>query len=54
MPLADTSEAYICIYECTFCEKCSAEMQQACPNCENELAKRPRKVKACAVCEPAS
>src|SRR5438105_2718054 len=26
-------EAYICSYECTFCENCSNEMKSVCPNC---------------------
>jgi hypothetical protein len=26
-------------------------MHSACPNCSNELVQRPRKVKACEVCE---
>jgi hypothetical protein len=50
-PLAATAEAFICSYECTFCKDCAAEMHSACPNCSNELVQRPRKVKACEVCE---
>lgn len=37
------SNAYICVYECTFCEDCSVEMSFNCPNCGGELVKRPRK-----------
>lgn len=35
--------AMICSYECTFCEKCSAEMKNLCPNCGGELVPRPRR-----------
>jgi hypothetical protein len=35
--------AMICSYECTFCEKCSAEMRNLCPNCGGELVPRPRR-----------
>ncbi len=36
------SEAYICTYECTFCGKCTREMNSVCPNCGGELVRRPR------------
>jgi hypothetical protein len=39
------SEACICSYECTFCEKCSVEMEFSCPNCKGELVKRPKRKK---------
>jgi hypothetical protein len=35
--------AMICSYECTFCDKCSAEMKNLCPNCGGELVPRPRR-----------
>lgn len=35
----------ICSYECTFCEKCAAEMKNVCPNCGGELVRRPRRSK---------
>jgi hypothetical protein len=35
--------AKICSYECTFCEKCAAEMKNVCPNCGGELVQRPRR-----------
>lgn len=31
--------AFICSFECTFCESCAAD--RACPNCGGELARRP-------------
>jgi hypothetical protein len=37
--------AMICSYECTFCEKCAAEMKSVCPNCGGELVRRPRRNK---------
>lgn len=35
--------AFICSYECTFCEKCSQELRATCPNCGGELVRRPRR-----------
>ena len=40
---ADTSDARICSYECTFCASCAAEMSDTCPNCSGELLPRPRR-----------
>ncbi|WP_062047385.1 DUF1272 domain-containing protein [Bacillus sp. JCM 19034] len=37
------TDAYICIHECTFCEACTQEMSNICPNCNGELVRRPRK-----------
>jgi len=36
------SEAFICVYECTFCRDCSASLNSICPNCSGELVPRPR------------
>jgi hypothetical protein len=41
---ADSPEARICSYECTFCRMCSTAMQNVCPNCGGELVPRPRRV----------
>lgn len=41
--------AYICSYECTFCENCTRWFQDRCPNCGGELMKRPRRVVATGV-----
>ena len=38
--------AYICSYECTFCESCSESMKHVCPNCSGELLRRPRRLAA--------
>ena len=41
-PLRPEDEAYICIYECTFCPDCTSERDGICPNCGGELVRRPR------------
>ena len=41
--LTDDGEAFICSYECTFCQDCSKEMNSICPNCGGELVARPRR-----------
>jgi biotin operon repressor len=35
--------AYICSYECTFCEDCASDHKHTCPNCAGELVLRPRR-----------
>ncbi len=37
------SDAYICSYECTFCNTCTKEMDSVCPNCGGELVARPKR-----------
>ena len=37
-----SDEAFICIYECTFCATCAEAMAAVCPNCRGELVRRPR------------
>ena len=38
----NSSEAYICSFECTFCLTCKENFEnQACPNCGGELVRRP-------------
>ncbi|QGQ45326.1 DUF1272 domain-containing protein [Metabacillus sediminilitoris] len=32
-------EAYICVHECTFCEGCTLDMFNICPNCNGDLVK---------------
>jgi uncharacterized protein len=39
--LPENGIAMICSYECTFCEKCTEEMKNVCPNCGGELVRRP-------------
>jgi uncharacterized protein len=35
------SAAYICSYECTFCEACASGRSFICPNCNGNLTLRP-------------
>jgi len=37
--------AFVCSYECTFCEDCTKAMENVCPNCKGELVRRPRRKK---------
>ena len=43
--LAESADAYICSYECTWCGSCADAMSHICPNCEGELLRRPRRPK---------
>lgn len=43
--LAQDGAAYICSYECTFCERCTEALSAVCPNCSGELLRRPTRVK---------
>ena len=43
--LAQTDLAYICSYECTFCESCTTEIKNTCPNCNGDLVKRPTRTR---------
>ncbi|MGW0894447.1 DUF1272 domain-containing protein [Saccharopolyspora sp. NPDC002578] len=40
----DSTEAYICSYECTFCARCTTELTRTCPNCGGILQLRPSRV----------
>ena len=42
-PTPDKGSAFICTYECTFCEACATSMGKVCPNCGGELVPRPRR-----------
>jgi hypothetical protein len=38
----DSSDAFICSFECTFCRDCATEILQGkCPNCGGDLLRRP-------------
>ncbi|MGP0170873.1 DUF1272 domain-containing protein [Pseudomonas sp. NCHU5208] len=52
---ADTPDARICSFECTFCGDC-AELRLAghCPNCDGELVRRPIRPPAKLISNPAS
>jgi hypothetical protein len=40
----DSTEAFICTYECTFCRDCTEKtLKGVCPNCGGELLRRPRR-----------
>jgi hypothetical protein len=41
--LVQDGTAYICSFECTFCETCAGELERLCPNCGGELVRRPRR-----------
>lgn len=43
---ADTSGAFICSFECTFCAECAEALDDRCPNCGGELMDRPTRVGA--------
>jgi two-component system LytT family sensor kinase len=45
-PVRADGLAYICSYECTFCETCFSEATGSCPNCGGELVRRPRRAVA--------
>lgn len=39
---ADSSEAVICTFECTFCKECAeTKLNNFCPNCKGNLCARP-------------
>jgi hypothetical protein len=42
-PLRPASIAYICSFECTFCDPCASSLDRVCPNCRGELVRRPRR-----------
>jgi hypothetical protein len=51
----DSDAAYVCSFECTFCERCAREaLAGQCPNCGGELVRRPRRPAAKLATNPAS
>lgn len=41
---ADSVDAMICSFECTFCRSCAERaLDNRCPNCSGELVRRPRR-----------
>lgn len=42
---AESTQALICSYECTFCQPCGGDMDGICPNCSGQLLRRPTRVK---------
>ena len=52
---ADSIDARICSFECTFCANCAEEtLRGICPNCGGELIGRPRRSAAKLAQYPAS
>ena len=52
---ADSPDALICSFECTFCRDCARQrLQGLCPNCGGELLQRPRRPEAKLARFPAS
>ena len=52
---ADSADARICSFECTFCAHCAdAVLHGVCPNCGGELVPRPRRPPAKLAKFPAS
>ena len=52
---ADSREAMICTFECTFCTACATEVLHGiCPNCSGELVRRPIRPAAALARNPAS
>ena len=51
----ESTEAFICTFECTFCAACALEVLRGiCPNCGGELLKRPRRPAHLIAANPAS
>jgi hypothetical protein len=51
----DSALAYICSFECTFCESCTQQrLGGTCPNCAGELVRRPRRAREKLLKYPAS
>jgi uncharacterized protein len=52
---ADTTDAFICSFECTYCRGCRDALPgNACPNCGGELVLRPRRTAEKLITSPAS
>jgi uncharacterized protein len=52
---ADSREALICSFECTFCRSCGETVLKGrCPNCSGELQLRPPRTGAMLLKHPAS
>lgn len=52
---ADSREAMICTFECTFCRDCAENVLGGiCPNCSGELVRRPVRPAAALARFPAS
>jgi uncharacterized protein len=53
--LPDAPGAFICSFECTFCDECTdGPLDGVCPNCRGELEPRPMRRGAALTKHPAS
>lgn len=51
----DSSDVFICTYECTFCRDCAQhKLNFVCPNCGGNLVQRPVRPAAKLLKDPAS
>jgi hypothetical protein len=50
----DSADAMICSFECTFCQKCAANLKGRCPNCGGEFTHRPTRIGAALTKYPAA
>jgi len=52
---ADSADARICTFECTFCADCTdRRLAGICPNCSGDLVQRPRRPPAALARHPPS
>jgi len=52
---ANSNEAWICSFECTFCTSCvESKLEHRCPNCGGAFSKRPSRVGKALEKNPAS
>ncbi len=51
---ADQPGAWICTFECTWCEDCATALNGVCPNCGGNLVARPQRPTALLESAPAS
>ena len=51
---ADRHGAFICSFECTFCDRCADTLEERCPNCGGDLLERPMRTGAALERNPAS
>ncbi len=45
IPLKPNDAAFLCSYECTYCEPCTKELKNTCQNCQGKLESRQDKIK---------
>ena len=50
----DRHGAFICSFECTFCDSCTDKLEEHCPNCGGDLLERPMRVEQALERNPAS